>query len=60
MSEYTEDFFVKCWIIFKTRHPRQAKRMDSIEAEVIGAVPVSAKPEKENKEDATDQQVTVV
>ncbi len=51
MSEYTEDFFLRCWIIFKTRYPRQAKKMDIIEAEIIGAI-ATEKPKKENKKNA--------
>ena len=57
MSEYTEGFFARCWIVFKTNNPRLASKMNATEAQVMGITP-SERPKKENDEDADDKTET--
>ena len=54
MSEYTEDLFARCWIIWKTKHPRQAIAMNLVEAEVLGISP-KEEPKKENDKDGKSE-----
>ena len=53
MSDYTEDFFARCWVVFKTNNPRLAAKMNVIEAQVMGITPFE-RPKKENTDDKDD------